>query len=86
MLSPAMAQLRFTAQASTKDMGKSDYVEIQFIIENAKEIGNLQTPDLIRFQHRGGTEPVDGHEYCQRQYVAIQGNQFSFCNLKRPAP
>ncbi len=49
MLSPAMAQLRFTAQASAKEMGKSDYIQIQFIIENAKEIGNVQTPDLSDF-------------------------------------
>ncbi len=44
-----MAQLHFTAQASTKEMGKSDYVQVQFIIENAKDIGNVQTPDLSDF-------------------------------------
>ena len=44
-----MAQVHFTAQASTKDMGKSDYVEIQFVIENAKEIGDLQPPDFTDF-------------------------------------
>ncbi|MEJ0081137.1 MAG: hypothetical protein WDM78_09375 [Puia sp.] len=49
ILSPAMAQVHFTAQASTKDMGKSDYVEIQFVIENAKEIGDLQPPDFTDF-------------------------------------
>jgi BatD DUF11 like domain len=49
MLSPAMAQVHFTAKASTKDMGQTDYVEIQFIIENAKEIGDLQPPDFADF-------------------------------------
>ncbi len=49
ILSPATAQVHFTAQASTKDMGKSDYVEIQFVIENAKEIGDLQPPDFTDF-------------------------------------
>ena len=49
ILSPAMAQVHFSAQASTKDMGKSDYVEIQFVIENAKEIGDLQPPDFTDF-------------------------------------
>jgi BatD DUF11 like domain len=44
-----MAQLRFSAQASTNSMGKTDYVEIQFVIENAKEIGNIQTPDFTDF-------------------------------------
>lgn len=49
LLSPAMAQLHFTAQASTKDMGKTDYVQVQFVIENAKQIGNVQTPDFSDF-------------------------------------
>ena len=49
MLTPALAQVRFSAQASTNDMGKSDYVEIQFVIENAKKIGNVQPPDFIDF-------------------------------------
>jgi hypothetical protein len=30
-------------------MGKTDYVEVQFIIENAKQIGNLQPPDFPDF-------------------------------------
>lgn len=49
LLNPAMAQVRFTAQASAKEIGKSDYVEIQFIIENAKEIGNMHPPDFPDF-------------------------------------
>jgi BatD DUF11 like domain len=44
-----MAQLHFTAQASSKEMGKSDYVQIQFIIENAKQIEDVQTPDFPDF-------------------------------------
>jgi BatD DUF11 like domain len=66
LLSPAVAQVRFTAQASTKDMGKSDYVEIQFVIENAKEIGDLQPPDFTDFtivqgpSHSTGMSVVNG--------------------------
>ncbi len=44
-----MAQLHFTAEASSKEMGKSDYVQIQFIIENAKQIEDMQTPDFPDF-------------------------------------
>ena len=44
-----MAQVKFSAQASTRDMGRTDYVEIQFVVENAKEIGNLQPPELNDF-------------------------------------
>ena len=49
LLGPASAQMRFTVQTSTRDMGKTDYVEVQFIIENAKQIGNLQPPDFPDF-------------------------------------
>jgi hypothetical protein len=44
-----MAQMHFTAEASSKEMGKSDYVQIQFTIENAKQIEDLQTPDFPDF-------------------------------------
>ena len=49
LLSPAMAQVHFTARASTKDIGKADYVEIQFVIENAKEIGDVHPPEFNDF-------------------------------------
>ncbi len=48
-LRPVAAQVQFTAQASTKDMGKGDYVQVQFIVENAKQIDKMQTPDLSEF-------------------------------------
>ena len=48
-MSPAMAQVHFTAHASTRDIGKSDYVEVQFVIENAKQISDLQPPDFTDF-------------------------------------
>ena len=49
LLQPATAQVNFSAQASTKDMGKTDYVEVQFIVENAKQIQNLEPPDFPDF-------------------------------------
>jgi BatD DUF11 like domain len=45
----AGAQVKFSAQASTRDMGKADYVEVQFVVENAKEIANLQPPEFDDF-------------------------------------
>jgi hypothetical protein len=48
-MSPAMAQVNFTTVASAKDMGKSDYVQIQYIVENAKQIENLEPPDFPYF-------------------------------------
>ena len=49
LLQPAQAQVKFTSQTSTKEMGKTDYVEVQFVVENAKEIENLQPPDFPDF-------------------------------------
>ena len=46
---PVQAQVHFTAQASLKEMGKTDYVEVQFIVENAKQIDNFKTPDFPDF-------------------------------------
>jgi hypothetical protein len=44
-----MAQVHFTAQSSMQEMGKNDYVEVQFVVENAKQIENFQTPDFPDF-------------------------------------
>ena len=49
LLQPAWAQVHFSAQASMKEMGKSEYVEVQFIIENAKQIQSLEPPDFPDF-------------------------------------
>jgi hypothetical protein len=45
----AFAQVSFVTVASTKDMGRTDYVQIQYKIENAKQIDNLQPPDFPDF-------------------------------------
>jgi len=44
-----MAQVQFTAQASTKELGKNDYVQVQFVVENARQIEDFQTPDFPDF-------------------------------------
>ena len=49
LISPAFGQLSFTTVANTKDMGKTDYVQIQYKIENAKQIDDLQAPDFPNF-------------------------------------
>jgi hypothetical protein len=59
-LQPASAQVNFSAQTSTKDMGKTDYVEVQFIIENAKQIQNLEAPDFPDFNIVQGPSQSSG--------------------------
>jgi BatD DUF11 like domain len=60
LLQPATAQVNFSAQASTKDMGKTDYVEVQFIVENAKQIQNLEPPDFPDFNIVQGPNQSSG--------------------------
>jgi hypothetical protein len=59
-LSPVIAQVKFSAQASAKEIAKSDYVEIQFVIENAKEVGNVQPPDFPDFNVVQGPNQSSG--------------------------
>jgi hypothetical protein len=69
-----MAQVHFTAQASTKEMGKTDYVEVQFVIENAKQIDNFQTPDFPDFTIVQGPSQSTGMSIinsAMSQYKAI---------------
>jgi hypothetical protein len=59
-LNPAMAQVSFSAQASAKEIGKSEYVEIQFVIENAKDISDLRPPDFPEFNIVQGPNQSSG--------------------------
>lgn len=49
LIHPAIAQVKFTAAASVQKMGKGDYVEIQFAVENARKIDRFQAPDFPAF-------------------------------------
>jgi hypothetical protein len=55
-----MAQVKFSAQASAQQIGKSDYVEIQFVIENAKDVGSVQPPDFPDFNVVQGPNQSSG--------------------------
>ena len=59
-LQPVSAQVNFSAQSSTKNMGKTDYVEVQFIVENAKKIENLQPPEFPDFSIVQGPSQSSG--------------------------
>jgi hypothetical protein len=82
LLSPAMAQVRFTAQASTNDMGKTDYVEIQFVIENAKQIGNVQPPDFPDFTIVQGPNQSTGMSIVNGAMTQYKGISFVLQPIK----
>ena len=43
------AKLTFTTNVSSQDVGKSDYLQVEFVVENAKEIDDLVPPDFSGF-------------------------------------
>jgi hypothetical protein len=43
------AQVKFTTVASSHEIGRSDYVQIEFVVENAKEIEHLTPPSFADF-------------------------------------
>jgi hypothetical protein len=46
---PALAQVSFTTVASSTSIAKGDYLQVEFVVENAKQIDNLQPPAFNGF-------------------------------------
>src|ERR1700748_1167145 len=45
----ATGQVKFTTVASNQELGLSDYLEVEFVVENAKEINAFTPPDFPGF-------------------------------------
>jgi hypothetical protein len=45
----ASGQVKFTTVVSSSNVGRGDYVQIEFVVENAKEIDELTPPDIHGF-------------------------------------
>lgn len=45
----ASGQVKFTTVVSSQDVGKTDYLQVEFVVENAKQIDNLVPPDFPGF-------------------------------------
>lgn len=46
----ASGQVKFTTVVSSQDVGKSDYVQVEFVVENAKQIDDLIPPEFPGFR------------------------------------
>src|SRR5580693_7906393 len=46
----AIAQVKFTTVTSGSQIGRGDYLQVEFIIENAKQIDNLIPPSFPNFK------------------------------------
>ncbi|HVS97466.1 MAG TPA: BatD family protein [Puia sp.] len=43
-------QVKFTTVVSSQDVGKSDYLQVEFVVENARQIDNLTPPEFTGFR------------------------------------
>jgi hypothetical protein len=57
---PVSAQLKFTTVTSSNEIGRSDYVQVQFIISNAKQIEQFSPPSFPDFQIVEGPSQSSG--------------------------
>src|SRR5258708_31961306 len=70
----ACGQVKFTAIASSQEIGRGDYLQVEFVVENAKQIDQLNPPDFPGFQiaqgpiQSSGMSIVNGN---MSQYKAI---------------
>src|ERR1700761_5047495 len=45
----AIGQVKFTTVVSSQDVGKSDYLQVEFVVENARQIDDLNPPEFPGF-------------------------------------
>lgn len=46
----AVGQVKFTTVASSQEIGRGDYLQVEFVVENAKQIDQLNPPDFPGFR------------------------------------
>lgn len=46
----ASGQVKFNTVVSSQDIGRGDYLQVEFVIENARQIDQLTPPDFLGFQ------------------------------------
>src|SRR5882762_4970664 len=46
----ASGQVKFNTVVSSQDIGRGDYLQVEYVIENARQIDQLTPPDFLGFQ------------------------------------
>ena len=69
-----MGQVKFSAVSSGKQIGKNDYVQVQYIVENAINVEQINPPQFRNFQVVSGPNQQSGMSNINgnvKQYVAL---------------
>jgi BatD DUF11 like domain len=75
VFSGSMAQVKFTAVSSGKQISKNDYLQVQFIVENAVNIEQITPPSFKNFlvvsgpNQQSGMSNINGNV---KQYVILE--------------
>ena len=71
----SIGQVKFTAVASGKQISKNDYLQVQFVVENASNIEQIVPPSFKNFlvvsgpNQQSGMSNINGNV---KQYIALE--------------
>jgi hypothetical protein len=75
-------QVKFTMVASSQEIGRGDYLQIKFVIENAKQIDQLNAPDFPGFTIVQGPIQSSGMSVVNGNVSQYEGISFVIQPLK----
>ncbi|HXB93497.1 MAG TPA: BatD family protein [Puia sp.] len=78
----AAGQVKFTTVVSSQDVGKSDYFQVEFVVENAKQIEDLIPPDFPGFRVAQGPIQSTGMSIVNGNMSQYKGLSFVLEPLK----
>ncbi len=78
----AKAQAKFTTEVSSNEIGRSDYLQIQFVISNAKQIDQFSAPSFPDFQIVEGPSQSSGMSNINGNVTQYQSVAFVIQPLK----
>ncbi len=72
----AFGQVKFTTVVSSQEMGTTDYLQVEFVVENAKEIDALNPPDFPGFKVAQGPIQSSGMSVINGNMSQYKGLSF----------
>jgi hypothetical protein len=78
----ARAQAKFSAVASSKEIGRNDYVQVEFVVENARQIDHLAEPAFRDFHIIQGPVQSSGMSVINGAVSQYKSLQFVLQPLK----
>ncbi len=78
----AMGQVRFTALSSSKEIGRGEYLQVEFVVENAESIEKMNIPSFPDFRVIQGPNETSGMTITNGAMSQYKGLSFVLQPLK----